>query len=76
MAPFPTLRVKYSPSMADQIRLALIRQGRDFRAVTVGPWLLVDVDDETQVHAWSHNRKDIKMALDAYNNGRKEMGDD
>jgi hypothetical protein len=62
--------------MANKIKLALIQQGRHFRAETVGPWLLVDVDDETQVHAWSKVRKDIKMALEAYNNGKKEMDDD
>lgn len=75
MAEFPTLRVKYSRRMQRLIQKELRRTGRhDW--VHVGSWFLVDVENESTVHASGQTRKDMEMALQAYNNGLRKLRDE
>lgn len=70
MADMPKLRIKYSIKAYEHVKSRLIREGQHYKLPYVGPYILVEVGNESKIHCFCTGRKQAVMALAMYNERR------
>jgi hypothetical protein len=69
---FPPLRVKFSEKRYKEVVAQIKREGRLELLPYTGPWLLVEINDESHVHCFAVSRRTAEFALKQYNEVRDQ----